>query len=200
MDNDRYKELFSNAERWMDEACRQLFAAQVLFSPAFLALRSFERMGSASMDAMSLAAEKVKSLSNARAFHLGIAIENATKARKIINGEITVFEGKPRGLRTDHNILEHVRQCGVQLTDKEEKFLERLSFQVSSLAKYPIAKDLESQRKFTGIIVGSHPEEEPMVMTIIAKVIQDTGLESMFPGPLLASNNPVQLTSDAPAD
>lgn len=191
MNNERYKQLFSDASLWLKEVCRQLYVARVLFQPAFQALRNFELLGAASEQDISLAAEKVKALSNARAFHLGIAIENATKAKQVIEGKITVSDGRPKSLRTDHNILEHVRQCGAQLTEREVKFLERVSFQVSSLAKYPIAKDAQSQGKYTGIIVGSHPKEEPMVISIIAKVLAGTDLESAFRSSPLSSDKPM---------
>ncbi|MEJ2372901.1 MAG: hypothetical protein P8Y16_03755 [Sulfurimonas sp.] len=113
-------------------------------------------------------------------FSASPTIENATKARHIYDGNVESINGKPKGLRTDHNILEHVRQCLVALTTEETTFLERISYQTNSLAKYPIAKDVDSQKKFSGVIVGSLPSEEAMARSIIERCLKHEKLISIF--------------------
>ncbi|MEE8431090.1 MAG: hypothetical protein V3S16_07575, partial [Candidatus Desulfatibia sp.] len=155
MESTRYDELFTDYSRWVQESRRQFFVSHILLPHAFdISTKFSESADSVPKGEILELAQKTMALTNARAFHLGIAIENATKARHIYDGHIESIEGKPKGLRTDHNILEHVRQCQVKLSPEETIFLERISYQTNSLAKYPIAKNVDSQNAFSGVIVG----------------------------------------------
>ena len=181
MESVRYDELFSDYSRWVLESRRQFYVSEVLLPHAYDASRQFSAcVGPASQEKILELAQKTMALSNARAFHIGISIENATKARHIYDGRVESINGKPKGLRTDHNILEHVRQCLVILTDEETTFLERISYQTNSLAKYPIAKDVDSQKKFSGVIVGSQPNDEAMARSIIERCLKHEELISIF--------------------
>lgn len=183
MDKDQYSEHFNNTTRWVLESRRQYYIASILTPQSEIAMSDFvsDKQGATCQSVNFLEkAEKVMALTNACSLHLGLAIENSTKARKIFLGEINVEDGKPIGLRTDHNILEHVRQCGVILNEYEVTFLERLSYQVNSLAKYPIAKNLKNQNNFTGVIVGGNSDELNFVSDIIHRVLKDDILVSIF--------------------
>ena len=183
MDKERYSELFNDVKRWVLASRQQYYIASILtpISESVMADFCFDRKGANNQSPFFLEkAEKSIALTNACALHLGLAIENSTKARKIFDGEILVKNGKPIGLRTDHNILEHVRQCGVILSNDEKVFLERLSYQINSLAKYPIAKKLKNQNNFTGIIVGGNSDDLESVSRIINRILKDKALVSIF--------------------
>lgn len=112
--------------------------------------------------------------------YLGLAIENACKARLIRDGKIQFNNGRVKGLPTSHNIFEMVKSVGVELDEKSTKFLKRLSYQIKVLAKYPIAKDIKTQNQFTGIVVGGTKEESIMVEQIIINVLRDEDIIKIY--------------------
>ena len=126
MAGQRYQELFRDVDRWVLKARQHLFVAEVLTAPMRGVLVDFlsDRVGASRQAPEFLEkAERVSALSNARALYFGLALENAAKGRQILLGHLTVQSGNPKRLRTDHNVLEHVRQCGVSLNDEETEFL-----------------------------------------------------------------------------
>lgn len=73
----------------------------------------------------------------------GLAIENACKAYLIHTGKIRVVGGEAKGLRTDHDILELVKQAGYVPTDDEMPYLRAITWHTQYGGKYPIAKSVK---------------------------------------------------------
>ena len=183
MDAARFKELFVEVERWVLKAREHHFVSQMLTAPAHSTFSRFVTQSVASpvRDAafMNLVSES-SALSNARALYFGLTLELAAKARSILDDRVSVEDGVPKNLRPDHNVLEHVRQCGVSLSESETEFLDLVSFQLTSLSKYPIAKSLKAQNRFTGRKVGADPAEQQLVFNLACRVLHDPRLVSIF--------------------
>lgn len=173
MDEVRFKDLFTEVERWVLQAREHHYVSQVLTEPTHSAFSRFVAQSIASPvrgpDFMNMVSQSA-ALSNARALYFGLTLELAAKARSILDGKVSVDSGVAKGLRTDHDVIEHVRQCGVQLNESEFEFLELLSYQLASLSKYPVAKNLKAQNRFTGRKVGAAPAEQQLVYALACRV------------------------------
>jgi hypothetical protein len=146
-----------SAEKWVRKARELKLVADEMkqlaepFNQALLEAITKQREAEEKPAAWRAATEVVEevifkqySILSAVDFFYGLALENACKARLIAEGQITIREGKPKGLRSDHNILEMVRSCAVTLSPKEVEFLSTLSAHVRTWAKYPITKNADS--------------------------------------------------------
>jgi len=182
MDADRFEELFKDVDRWVFQARRLKIVADHLTVPAEEAQREFYFHPEKAEQTPSF----LNSLQNYRAFSdsnsllLGLAIENACKARLILDGKIIFENGRVKGLPISHNIFEMVKSVGVDLDEEKTKFLKRLTYQIKVLAKYPIAKDLKTQNQFTGTVVGGTKEESAIVDQIIINVLRDEDIIKIY--------------------
>lgn len=183
MDEHRYEELFLEEARCVRQARRLKFVGDSFTSHVIASLEPVlhDRKGFVNQSAeYREAVERFRALADGRALHYGLAIENSVKARQIRSGLITVENGKPRGLRTDHKILEQVQQVGYVPDGEEREFLALLAYQTETLTKYPIAKSLDKQLDFTGRSVGSRPAEAEWLHRIIVGVLQDQNLIEIY--------------------
>lgn len=177
MQLDRFNELALSPIRWAYEAHRQFFVGQSLLP---LNEEYMKKFSSCSQDNIKDLAQKVRAITNASMLHFGLAIENSYKTRKIIDGIGTVDEkGGIKGLRTDHNILEMVNEYGLSLDGKQEDVLRSITYATMTGAKYPIAKNLEKQSKFSGRIFGV-PHSEPIVKVACIHILRDEPYISIF--------------------
>lgn len=126
--------------------------------------------------------ERFIALVDARALLYGLAIENACKAYLIHIGNNYVNKTDGRSnVRTDHNVLELVKQTKYLPTDEEALFLDRLSYQVRVTAKYPIAKDLKGFAANPFQTVGFRPDEDSQLThSIIVNVLREKALIDVF--------------------
>ena len=183
MDPDRYDELFHTVERWVRKARKLFFVADSLSQQTLEAYSDFisDREGASKQSPAFLEkAEAASAFSDARALLFGLAIENAAKARQIRDQVVLSSGGSPKGLRTDHNLLEHVRQLGVRLDKDAEEFLELLTYQTQTLSKFPIAKNVGAQNRFTGRAVGARQIESGITARIIRETLSYPELVAIF--------------------
>ena len=183
MDAKRFTELFTDPIRWVHQARRLRMAADELTDSSTRALAAFigDNHGRATQSAAFLnKAELFGALTDARALLYGLAIENACKARLIRTRTITVEDGRAKGLRTDHDVFAMVKDASYSPADDEAEFLRLLSYQVRVLTRYPIARDVDTQNRFTGRKVGARPEESQMVKEIVLKVLREKDLSDAF--------------------
>jgi hypothetical protein len=183
MDEKRFQELFADTERWVRQA-RRLKIAGDHFTPAVVQVLTEwlqDRDGAARQTPEFLEKNEVlRSLTDARALLYGLCIENACKARGIEDARIELRDGAAKRLRSDHNVLEMVKEAGYTPCQEEAEFLGLLAYQTRTMSKYPIAKDLRGQNQFTGRVVGARPEEGEMVERIVVRVLREDRLQSVF--------------------
>ncbi|MGL5026018.1 MAG: hypothetical protein ACRC6P_08595, partial [Shewanella oncorhynchi] len=148
--NSQFKDRFLNQDRWIRMFISHCITAKELILIAFpFQEKVVSRNGNTSDF------EKYIAFDDAAALHVGLAIENLVKAKSISEKKIQINEdGDAKGLATHHDLLKHVTNAGISLTNEQEAFLKRLAFQTNSLSKYPIAKNLKTQKEFTGCCVG----------------------------------------------
>ncbi|HHH28471.1 MAG TPA: hypothetical protein ENK57_09015 [Polyangiaceae bacterium] len=131
MDESRFEELALDPTRWTTVARKLRIAAGLLgetesaelwghvaHTDEDLAIRSWERWVAAISGCGIL---------------LAYAVENACKARSIRDGDISVKNGQLRGLRSDHHLVEMLRQLKVVLSVDEAATLERLTADFTGL-------------------------------------------------------------------
>lgn len=183
MDEKRFKELFEDSSLWIQQARRLKIAGDFFTTPASKSLNEIlinrEKPPKQSPEFLN-SLETLRSYSDARALLYGLSIENACKARLIQDGYIEIHNGKAKNLRSDHNILELVKQTQYRPTEEEAEYLHLLSYQIKVLAKYPIAKDVNTQSEFTGRAVGARPVESQIVHKIIIQVLKYERLIKIF--------------------
>ena len=158
MDAARFDELATKDIRWAYKVRRLLKAAKLFIEPEERAEKQASRgirdgKGNMTLEALELV-QDWRAYGEMGTFIYGMAIENACKARQILDGVIEAKDGKLRGGHMDHNVLAMVLACNISLTDEETKILESVSFVTKSMAKYPIAKDVNAQNKFKGVTYG----------------------------------------------
>ncbi len=183
MDENRFAELFLDVTRWVQQARRLKMAADLFIQPSeFLLMQNLgDRNGFVSQSPEFLERmELQRAYSNAGALLNGLAIENACKARQIREGYIKIENGKPRNLRVDHDLVQMIKNTNYQPNDDELEYLALLAYQIRVLAKYPIAKDLNIQSKFTGRVVGVSAHESQLVNNIVISILKDSDLVGIF--------------------
>ncbi|EKA7365959.1 MULTISPECIES: hypothetical protein [Vibrio] len=165
--NSQFEDIFLDQKRWIDMFISHCITAKELILIAYpFQEKVVNRAGNTSDF------EKYGAFSDAAALHVGLAIENLVKAKSISENEIQINEnGEAKGLATHHDLLKHVTNAGISLTNEQKEFLKRLAFQTNSLSKYPLAKNLKTQTEFTGICVGmvALKEAKPIILEIISK-------------------------------
>lgn len=183
MDEERFEELFTDVERWILQARRLKIAGDKLV-PAYeyqlnqnlLDSDGIQRQSPQFLDNVKLQ----RAYGDACALLWGLAIENAIKARQIHDGYITVKNGRAKNLHAGHDLIEMVKRTHYKPTQDEIDYLELLSYQIRVLAKYSIAKDLKTQSKFTGRVVGGSAFEAQFVNNILRKILGDSELVNIF--------------------
>jgi len=105
---------------------------------------------------------------------VGFALENILKAVLIREKEIRIEKGvKITGLVKNHDILGMLKlfkKHKLNLNENEEKKIKHLTFQLQTLSRYPIAKDLNKQNEFTGV-VNRHEEYYNLATKIIKDIL-----------------------------
>ena len=103
------------------------------------------RCGARSIDQLQ-AIQHLRAYTDASNLLYGLTIENAYKTRQILDGKVSVEEGKFKGMRTDHNILEMVRSYGIRFSEEEIDVLKTVTSATVTMGKYPIAKNARRQK------------------------------------------------------
>ncbi len=183
MNEHRFKELALDYNRWIKTSSHSKFVGDSLF-PIIDSLyqeysKEFETLGYMNNELINKL-QRCGALADARAFHYGIAIENACKARLIYEGNIVCDGGKINGLRSDHNIEEMARQLGVISPESDPEFLKLITYQLQTLSKYPIAKSLKKQNEFTGRTNGIRHKESDLTQSIILQILKYTELHEIY--------------------
>lgn len=179
MDPERFKQLGLTAVRWAYKAHRLYIAAEA-FAPLSrnATLRVFS--GQVAVEAERLEAiQHVSAYDDASNLLYGLAIENAYKTRQILDGKVSVENGKFLGMRTDHNILEMVRANSIVINDEELDILKSVTFATTTMGKYPIAISAEKQKNFTGRSYGP-PFTAPLAKRIILECLKESPYIDIF--------------------
>lgn len=97
----------------------------------------------------------------------------------LLDGTIKAIGGELKGGRRDHNILEMVRACKINLNDRDAIILQSVSFVTNCIAKYPIAKNAKVQSSWKGVL---YQLGEIAVLTdrIIGELLPDEPYKSII--------------------
>lgn len=125
-----------------------------LVMPAQKELGILKEMGQGTSEHYVEAQEAFAAYCRTSGLLFGLAIENAYKTRKIIEGQITVENGAMIGLKTGHDIAEMVREHGIVLDAEEVLAVDSITCVVQDLGKYPVAKSAKVQGKFNNTFYG----------------------------------------------
>ncbi len=183
MDEKRFRELVLDYERWIKASYHSKFIGDSLYPiiENCYKICSLDTFGKKNQTQEFInKVQRWGALSDARAFHYGIAIENACKARLIYDGKINSDGNKITGIRNDHNIEEMTKQLGVTSPKTDPEFLKLLTFQLQSLSKYPIAKTRKKQNEFTGRTEGARLIEGELTLSIITQTLKHDILREIY--------------------
>jgi hypothetical protein len=181
MDPERFEQLGLTAIRWAYQAHRLYIAAQAFAGPQAEAMRNaFSRSPGTVRTIKELEhIQYVRAYTDAANLLYGLAIENAYKTRQIVDGTITIKNGKFVGMRSDHNILEMVRSYRIDLNEDEIDVLRSMTFTTVSMGKYPIAKSAEAQKSFTGRTYGAE-SVAPLTKRVALELLKESPYTAIF--------------------
>lgn len=182
MDEEKYKELALDYKRWVKQAWFNKFVGDSIYVLVEKAQAHASDINGyeAQTEKFINNVQKWGALSEARALYYGLAIENACKARQIDDGYIKCNGNTISGLRTDHNIEQMAVQLGVKSPSSEPEFLKLLTYQLQTLAKYPIAKSRKKQKEFTGRALGGRLIESQITNDIIMQILKHNALIKLY--------------------
>jgi hypothetical protein len=179
MDPERFKQLGLTAIRWADKAHRLYIAADVFARPAAQAMsRALFERGAGDAERLE-AIQHCRTYGDASNLLYGLAIENAYKTRQILDGKVSIENGKFKDMRSDHNILEMARAHGVIFSQQELDVMKCITFATVTMGKYPIALSAEKQKSFTGRTYGAD-YVAPLTKRIVLELLKESPYTDIF--------------------
>ena len=145
MNEEMFETLGLDAEAWTLHARGLYMSGMCLVMPVEKEMRILLEEGQGSSDHYVEAGNNFVGYCLSSGLLFGLAIENAYKTRKIIEGKITIKEGKLVGLRHDHDISKMVQEFNIELGPEEQMAVDSITCVVRDLGKYPVAKSAKER-------------------------------------------------------